>query len=86
MILAALHVACLENPSASGRYFGVCRSWAWEEILETVQNILSNAKMSGSGRMQLVMLNLDFKKSKKKFRVTPYVYLKNTKNEIKCNN
>ncbi|CAD7965572.1 unnamed protein product [Amoebophrya sp. A120] len=42
--LAALHVACLENPTASGRYFGVCRSWAWEEILETVQNIRGKDK------------------------------------------
>jgi nucleoside-diphosphate-sugar epimerase len=33
--LALLHVACLEQPTASGRYFGVQRSWPWEEILSS---------------------------------------------------
>eukprot|EP00747_Dinoflagellata_sp_TGD_P165609 gnl/TRDRNA2_/TRDRNA2_187112_c0_seq1.p1 gnl/TRDRNA2_/TRDRNA2_187112_c0~~gnl/TRDRNA2_/TRDRNA2_187112_c0_seq1.p1 ORF type:complete len:346 (+),score=61.46 gnl/TRDRNA2_/TRDRNA2_187112_c0_seq1:55-1092(+) len=33
--LAALHVACAERPDASGRYFGVNRSWPWEEILQS---------------------------------------------------
>jgi len=31
--LAAFHVACAERPEASGRYFGVNRSFSWEEIL-----------------------------------------------------
>ena len=30
--LAALHVACAEQPGASGRYFGV-RSYRWAEVL-----------------------------------------------------
>jgi len=34
--LARLHVAALEDPSASGRYFGVVRSWHWQELLETL--------------------------------------------------
>ena len=32
--LAALHVAALEQESASGRYFGVRQSWHWQEILD----------------------------------------------------
>jgi nucleoside-diphosphate-sugar epimerase len=35
--LAALHVACAESPSACGRYFGVNRSWPWEEILGALE-------------------------------------------------
>ena len=31
--LAELHVACALQPTASGRYFGVNRSWPWEEIM-----------------------------------------------------
>lgn len=31
--LAALHVACAEQANASGRYFGVDRSYAWEDLL-----------------------------------------------------
>eukprot|EP00127_Corallochytrium_limacisporum_P001505 Clim_evm3s62 gene=Clim_evmTU3s62 len=35
--LAALHVACYEKSDASGRYFGVNRSFPWEEILATFE-------------------------------------------------
>ncbi len=35
--LAKLHVAALENPSASGRYFGVKKSWHWREILGALE-------------------------------------------------
>eukprot|EP00929_Paragymnodinium_shiwhaense_P080811 TRINITY_DN4216_c0_g1_i1.p1 TRINITY_DN4216_c0_g1~~TRINITY_DN4216_c0_g1_i1.p1 ORF type:complete len:343 (-),score=74.03 TRINITY_DN4216_c0_g1_i1:151-1179(-) len=35
--LAKLHVACMENPDASGRYFGVNQSWCWEDILLAVK-------------------------------------------------
>eukprot|EP00927_Polykrikos_kofoidii_P063930 TRINITY_DN5884_c0_g1_i7.p1 TRINITY_DN5884_c0_g1~~TRINITY_DN5884_c0_g1_i7.p1 ORF type:complete len:374 (+),score=53.33 TRINITY_DN5884_c0_g1_i7:95-1123(+) len=35
--LAALHVACMEQATASGRYFGVNRSWCWEDIMLSVQ-------------------------------------------------
>jgi len=35
--LAMLHVACLEDQSASGRYFGVVKSWSWEDILTSVK-------------------------------------------------
>ena len=31
--LAALHVACATDKTASGRYFGVNKSFPWEEIL-----------------------------------------------------
>eukprot|EP01062_Namystynia_karyoxenos_P066474 TRINITY_DN6039_c0_g1_i1.p1 TRINITY_DN6039_c0_g1~~TRINITY_DN6039_c0_g1_i1.p1 ORF type:complete len:335 (+),score=85.52 TRINITY_DN6039_c0_g1_i1:82-1086(+) len=31
--LALLNAACLEQESAVGRYFGVDRSWPWEELL-----------------------------------------------------
>lgn len=36
--LAMLHVACLEDKTASGRYFGVVQSWSWEDILSAVKN------------------------------------------------
>ena len=35
--LAALHVAALENELASGRYFGVKRSWHWRDILRALK-------------------------------------------------
>ncbi|MBF2756028.1 MAG: NAD-dependent epimerase/dehydratase family protein [Gammaproteobacteria bacterium AqS3] len=35
--LAQLHIAALLNPNASGRYFGVKRSWHWREILAALQ-------------------------------------------------
>ena len=35
--LAALHVACAEQSSASGRYFGVDRSYPWVEILSSFE-------------------------------------------------
>eukprot|EP00164_Ancoracysta_twista_P005633 GFYU01007723.1.p1 GENE.GFYU01007723.1~~GFYU01007723.1.p1 ORF type:complete len:330 (+),score=96.57 GFYU01007723.1:137-1126(+) len=35
--LAALHVACAEDPTASGRYFGVNRSFTWEEVLTSFE-------------------------------------------------
>jgi nucleoside-diphosphate-sugar epimerase len=35
--LAALHVAALENPVASGRYFGVKQSWHWRDILRALK-------------------------------------------------
>eukprot|EP00928_Gymnodinium_smaydae_P023404 TRINITY_DN19328_c0_g2_i1.p1 TRINITY_DN19328_c0_g2~~TRINITY_DN19328_c0_g2_i1.p1 ORF type:complete len:343 (-),score=76.76 TRINITY_DN19328_c0_g2_i1:114-1142(-) len=41
--LAALHVACMEKAEASGRYFGVNRSWCWEDILLAVQGYLGEA-------------------------------------------
>ena len=31
--LAQLHVACALEPTSTGRYFGVNRSWPWEEIM-----------------------------------------------------
>lgn len=37
--LAALHVAAAENTEASGRYFGVNKSFEWREILSTFQVI-----------------------------------------------
>lgn len=35
--LAALHVAAAENPEASGRYFGVDRSFPWEDIFQAMK-------------------------------------------------
>jgi len=43
--LAMLHVACLENSNASGRYFGVVQSWSWEDILTAVKNIVPDYKL-----------------------------------------
>jgi len=43
--LALLHVACMEQESASGRYFGVNRSWPWEQILTAVKNICPDYKL-----------------------------------------
>lgn len=37
--LAALHVAASEEESASGRYFGVNRSWPWKEILTAMAQV-----------------------------------------------
>jgi nucleoside-diphosphate-sugar epimerase len=37
--LARLHVACLENKEACGRYFGVVQSWTWKDILECIKKI-----------------------------------------------
>lgn len=43
--LAKLHVAALDNPSASGRYFGVKKSWHWREILEALEKAAPGYKM-----------------------------------------
>ncbi len=43
--LAKLHVAALDNPSASGRYFGVKKSWHWREILMALENAVPGYKM-----------------------------------------
>lgn len=37
--LALLHIACVETETASGRYFGVNQSWAWEDILAELQKV-----------------------------------------------
>lgn len=37
--LAALHVAALTNDDARGRYFGVKKSWHWQDILEALERI-----------------------------------------------
>ena len=38
--LAKLHLACLLDPSAAGRYWGVVRSWHWAEILAAAAELL----------------------------------------------
>ena len=43
--LALLHIACMERDSASGRYFGVNRSWPWEEILGALRSLHPAYKM-----------------------------------------
>jgi len=40
--LAMLHVACLNDPDASGRYFGVVQSWCWEDILSAIKKQIPN--------------------------------------------
>ena len=40
--LAALFMAAYENPSASGRYFGVYDSWHWQDIYGELRKILPN--------------------------------------------
>ena len=35
--LAALHLAALDNPQASGRYFGIKNSWHWRDILSEIE-------------------------------------------------
>ncbi|MEM7535608.1 MAG: NAD-dependent epimerase/dehydratase family protein [Chloroflexota bacterium] len=37
--LAKLHIAALENESASGRYFGLKQSWHWKEILAAYSRV-----------------------------------------------
>lgn len=43
--LAELHVQCAEQESASGRYFGVSRSWPWSEILDTFKAVYPAYKL-----------------------------------------
>jgi len=43
--LALLHVACLENSKACGRYFGVVQSWTWEEILTMLKTVFPEYKV-----------------------------------------
>jgi len=43
--LAKLHVACLEDPTASGRYFGVVQSWCWEDILSAIKKQIPEYKI-----------------------------------------
>jgi nucleoside-diphosphate-sugar epimerase len=35
--LAAMHVACIENKNASGRYFAVDKSYEWRHILKAIE-------------------------------------------------
>jgi len=42
--LASLHVAAAEDPHASGRYWGVNRSWPWEEILGAFEEVAAPYK------------------------------------------
>jgi len=42
--LASLHVAAAENTDASGRYWGVNRSWPWEEILSVFEEVAPGYK------------------------------------------
>ncbi|CAD7970403.1 unnamed protein product [Amoebophrya sp. A25] len=42
--LAKLHVACLETPTATGRYFGVSQSWAWEDILQCAKEEIDDLR------------------------------------------
>lgn len=37
--LAKLHIAALENESASGRYFALKRSWHWKDILNALSHL-----------------------------------------------
>jgi len=43
--LAMLHVACLEDTTASGRYFGVVQSWCWEDILSGIKRQVPEYQM-----------------------------------------
>jgi nucleoside-diphosphate-sugar epimerase len=46
--LAVLFLAAFENPSASGRYFGVYDSWPWQDIYAELQKLLPDMKMPES--------------------------------------
>eukprot|EP00397_Hematodinium_sp_SG-2012_P041290 GEMP01045435.1.p1 GENE.GEMP01045435.1~~GEMP01045435.1.p1 ORF type:complete len:335 (-),score=76.61 GEMP01045435.1:581-1585(-) len=50
--LAALHVACYERPSASGRYFGVDKSYPWEEILACFKELYPAYNMPSKDWME----------------------------------
>lgn len=43
--LAALFLAAYENPSASGRYYGVYDSWHWQDFYAELQKLIPNMKM-----------------------------------------
>ena len=43
--LAVLHVNALENPQASGRYFGVKNSWHWRDILKALERACPGYRM-----------------------------------------
>lgn len=39
---AAMHVAAVQNPNVSGRYFALVESWHWNDILTTMKELYSN--------------------------------------------
>ena len=43
--LSSIFLACYENPDASGRYFGVCDSWHWQEIYKVLADLIPDAPM-----------------------------------------
>ena len=43
--LAALFLAAYEDPTASGRYYGVYDSWHWQDIYAELRKILPDMKM-----------------------------------------
>ncbi len=43
--LAQLFLAAFENPIATGRYFGVCESWHWQDIYAALHKLLPGMKM-----------------------------------------
>ena len=43
--LAKIFLAVYENPSASGRYFGVYKSLHWEDIYNECKKLIPNMKM-----------------------------------------
>ena len=58
--LATLHVAALFNKQASGRYFGVKRSWHWQDILATIQRHCPSYKPPALGSDEEPMLPTAF--------------------------
>ena len=46
---ASMHVACASSESASGRYFAVERSYAWEEIFQAFKAASPNIKVPPKG-------------------------------------
>lgn len=43
--LAALFMAAYENPSASGRYFGVYQSWHWQDLYNELNKLIPEMQM-----------------------------------------
>lgn len=62
---AAHHIAAMENPNASGRYFSLVESWHWNDILSTLKELYpplqldANFKYEGEDIIRPTQFNHD---------------------------
>ena len=61
--LAKLFFAAYENPSASGRYFGVLESFHWNDIYKECQKLIPDMQMPEPiSEEQVIPTQFDFKR------------------------